>query len=1035
MRSLAPPAIDSRTAADIAAKVEALLGRYTAGAWKPGDTPDPGQALVNIFAHFTGIIIDRLNRTPDKAFIAFLNMIGVSQLPPQPAVAPLTFHIARGATGDARVPAGSRVASTPAQGESDPPVFETTSELFLTGAELVALYVKDPIRDAWGDLSALATAARSATPIPGLTLFTGSQAVERRLWISDPMFTGQGPRDVTIAISAGPSDATFPDLEWGRWDGVSWQTFDKSSFTFRRSNGGLRLTFSNMPPLPVAAAVQANGTPSPFSGAWLGARLPHDLANAAFALPPQQITTIKVNIAAARDQLFPDAVFSGSAAVDASKDFLPFGERPKLGDVFLLASNAAFAPAGPVDSDNQQIITLTISASDLEGGRLPPPDPGAKDGGKVTLVWEYWNGGRWRPLGQSNEGSPSLANPDHTDFGFADSTHALMGMKQAGDAAVTFHRPADWAPSAIAGQLNYWLRVRIAGGDYGRDAYYTKTTVDGKDAYTLVAATWRPPSLRAIALSYKYTSPAVNPQRVLLEGNQVLTDQSATIAAKGAAFALFPPDPDPTPSFYLGFRRPDAATAFANQPVTLYVGIEANNYKPTKRVDLPTAGKPPEVAWEYRSADGWRWLGAQDQTAGFTRDGLVTFMGPADLTPTIAFGQTACWLRARLDSGNYAVLPRVNRILTNTVWAQHTASNANEVVGSGTAEPGLTFYTGMTPVLVGQRVEVRESEPPSASDQMVLKAEEGADCVTIVNDDAGTVSEVWVRWHEVPDFYQSGPGSRHYTLDRLTGAIAFGGGDQGRAPPRGANNIRISYQSGGGSVGNRPAGVITQMKSAIPYVDSAINYEAAAGGADSQSVDEARRRGPAILRHQNRAVAIADYEDLAFMASPAVARAKCIPTRAADTAGHVELIVVPRSDETLPVPSLELLQRVQDFVTSFAAPTVDLVVRGPDWLGVSAHVELAPISFDNAMELRNAVQSRLTAFLNPLTGGVRGEGWEFGRRPHRSDFYAVIEAVEGVDYVRALTVTNLVDAPDSDATLVYAGPIDIVLVAPSRTIP
>lgn len=307
--------------------------------------------------------------------------------------------------------------------------------------------------------------------------------------------------------------------------------------------------------------------------------------------------------------------------------------------------------------------------------------------------------------------------------------------------------------------------------------------------------------------------------------------------------------------------------------------------------------------------------------------------------------------------------------------------------------------------------------------------------MTIVGGDAGAISEVWVRWHEVPDFYGSLPGSRHYRIDRLAGVIRFGDGELGRPPPRGVNNVRISYQRGGGGIGDRPAGTITQMKSAIPYVDSAINLEAAAGGADAQSVDEARRRGPAVLRHQNRAVAIVDYEDLAFMASPAVARAKGIPTRGKANAGSVELIVVPRGSESQPVPSLELLRQVRDYVASRASPTVDLQVRGPDWLAVSVSVELAPLSFDTAMDLRRAVRDRLAEFLHPLSGGLGGEGWEFGRRPHRSDFFAVIEQIPGVDHIRAMTVTHPSDPPpEADATLVYSGTIDIVLVASSDPI-
>ena len=48
---------------------------------------------------------------------------------------------------------------------------------------------------------------------------------------------------------------------------------------------------------------------------------------------------------------------------------------------------------------------------------------------------------------------------------------------------------------------------------------------------------------------------------------------------------------------------------------------------------------------------------------------------------------------------------------------------------------------------------------------------------------------------------------------------------------------------------------------------------------------------------------------------------------------------------------------------------------------------------------------------------------------------AVIEQIPGVDHIRAMTVTHPSDPPpEADATLVYSGTIDIVLVASSDPI-
>ena len=140
---MSAPLVDQRSFSDLVAATEQLLNVYT--GWSPGLTgPDPGQALVGIFARFAGIAIDRLNRAPDKNFIAFLNLLGMERLPPQPARVPLTFQLAPGAKADALVPAGTSVAATPAAGEQDPPVFETEADLTATISTLAAAFVRDP---------------------------------------------------------------------------------------------------------------------------------------------------------------------------------------------------------------------------------------------------------------------------------------------------------------------------------------------------------------------------------------------------------------------------------------------------------------------------------------------------------------------------------------------------------------------------------------------------------------------------------------------------------------------------------------------------------------------------------------------------------------------------------------------------------------------------------------------------------------------------------------------------------------------------
>ena len=96
--------------------------------------------------------------------------------------------------------------------------------------------------------------------------------------------------------------------------------------------------------------------------------------------------------------------------------------------------------------------------------------------------------------------------------------------------------------------------------------------------------------------------------------------------------------------------------------------------------------------------------------------------------------------------------------------------------------------------------------------------------------------------------------------------------------------------------------------------------------------------------------------------------------------------------------------------------------------------ELVPVSIEEAANVETVVALRLARFLHPLTGGIRSTGWEFGRSPHLSDLYALIEGTPGIDHVRRLDVTEtLIDEPPApDAFLLYAAGHELAVVGASE---
>src|SRR5207245_2219698 len=117
-----------------------------------------------------------------------------------------------------------------------------------------------------------------------------------------------------------------------------------------------------------------------------------------------------------------------------------------------------------------------------------------------------------------------------------------------------------------------------------------------------------------------------------------------------------------------------------------------------------------------------------------------------------------------------------------------------------------------------------------------------------------------------------------------------------------------------GVQGNVGANALTVLKQSIAFVQGVTNPFAASGGADPETVEEAKRRGTYAIKNRDRAITAEDYEQLALAASRRVARAKCV--QASD--GSISLLLVPKAEresgEAKLVPSRDLIDRVAAFI-------------------------------------------------------------------------------------------------------------------------
>ncbi len=415
--------------------------------------------------------------------------------------------------------------------------------------------------------------------------------------------------------------------------------------------------------------------------------------------------------------------------------------------------------------------------------------------------------------------------------------------------------------------------------------------------------------------------------------------------------------------------------------------------------------------------------------------------GTVTLAALPRFGTPLDWIRVRLKEDGAPPKSLIHGIHLNATWAAQVQSLNDEMLGSGTGQKNQPLFFSQAPVLPGERIEVRELEGARAEvEQPILQAQllklglTEDDIRSVVDPRSGAVTEVWVRWQFRPHLFYSGPDDRHYMLERTGGRLIFGDGQHGRIPTVGANNILVRrYQTGGGLVGNVPANAIDQLLGVAPFVQGVTNPVAAEGGADAETVTNVRTRGPHTLRHRGRSLSTADYEALAQAASPGVAIARALPATAPNgrpAPGWITLIIVPHSLEPEPQPSVELRRQVHDYLAERAPSSMDpgrIAVVGPTYLPIGIEAFIASHDVNEAGTVEERVQLALQRFLHPLTGGPEGLGWPFGRNVYLSDAAALLESVNGVDYVRELNLL-LRNTPRGEQVVV---PPDRIVVAGS----
>lgn len=412
-------------------------------------------------------------------------------------------------------------------------------------------------------------------------------------------------------------------------------------------------------------------------------------------------------------------------------------------------------------------------------------------------------------------------------------------------------------------------------------------------------------------------------------------------------------------------------------------------------------------SWEISSSsDGTRWkpiAPRQDGTKGFKKTGKVRFENidvhaweKSSTIPVWEDSSEYYWLRCVIEASHLEYPPRIDTIRLRTARAIHGLTikdDAETRVSNGL--PHQVFKLAYAPVLNGT-------------------------LAITVNDDT---------WKEVDDLDASGPEDNHFVLNREKGEIRFGDGLMGKVPSDGSKINIIRYRVGGGEDGNIKAGYQWKIEGHNDLIIQ--NIKDAAGGAEAETIEEARVRFLKDLNIPYTAVTSGDFEYIAKNTPGLkVAKTKAVPAWHPEKGAKensVTVVVIPftpiESLKAPPEPSEGFKNSICLHLDRHRLLGTEVHVISPLYVRVKVSAVIVPLNGYPEGPLRSTIIGQLGRFLHPVVGWSDGKGWPIGRSVFLSEVYEAIGKTEGVDCVIRLSLSG-----DSGSTVDAEGN----LVLPSK---
>jgi hypothetical protein len=269
-----------------------------------------------------------------------------------------------------------------------------------------------------------------------------------------------------------------------------------------------------------------------------------------------------------------------------------------------------------------------------------------------------------------------------------------------------------------------------------------------------------------------------------------------------------------------------------------------------------------------------------------------------------------------------------------------------------------------------------------------------------------TVNEI--KWNQTDDLSALSPSDRAYTTltdNSATTTVIFGNGESGARLSTGTANVKAVYRYGIGSAGNVNAQQISQLATQPGGIQSVINPLPATGGADPDTITQARDNTPLAIKALNRLVSIQDYADFSRTYA-GIGKANAV--KLSNGRRQVVFVTIAGADDIPIAQNSDLYLNLVQSLQQFGDPHQPLLVgvRSLKLLVIAAGIQIQPgHQFDI---VASSVQA---ALLNTFSFQQRA----LGQAAFLSKAVSAMQAVAGVNFVNVTVFDSVAENTDSAA--------------------